>query len=221
MSIIKGPAMSVDASGNMGAICYTRWRGRQVARSAWSGTQTSSSSQLLRRAEFKLIVQRWGSGLVDRDAWNQFAREKMKTDRLGDPREWTGYELYVARNIVYRRHTDGYLDTPPKNTDGVVFVLSSLNNVSTGVLKLVCAVGAGIRDITQDFLVGWIAGPFNSEARRAIAPEFRYSSATQLQVYLYFSGLTIGKYYWVRWRWEGVKTGQIGPWAEAQGFVAI
>ena len=102
MAIVKGPCHSELASGNMGSVCYSRWRGRAVARDVWSGTVPNTSGQVEVQGYLAEAVLKWRTVLTleQADAWRSYAEEHPVVDRLGDIRASTGFNRFRTSSLM-------------------------------------------------------------------------------------------------------------------------
>lgn len=62
MAIVKGPAMSLDASGQLGgAIVFSKWKGRNYVRSLVTPANPRSGAQTGFRQSMKFLSQAWAA----------------------------------------------------------------------------------------------------------------------------------------------------------------
>lgn len=60
MAIVKGPAMSLDASGSLaGAVVFSKWKGRNYIRQLVTPANPRSGAQTGFRASMKFLAQNW------------------------------------------------------------------------------------------------------------------------------------------------------------------
>jgi hypothetical protein len=60
MAIVKGPAMSLDASGSLaGAVVFSKWKGRNYVRQLVTPANPKSGAQTGFRASMKFLSQNW------------------------------------------------------------------------------------------------------------------------------------------------------------------
>ena len=114
LAIVTNPLYSSEASGNMGALNYTTWKGKAVVRSVGVYTDPDTADQQAVRADFKAVVQAW-SGLLsvsDRQRWKDYARTLRFIDRLGRPWQPGGYHVFVSRNMNRATMGLGITDVP-------------------------------------------------------------------------------------------------------------
>lgn len=133
MAIVINPALSLDASGNLGGICYSRWRSLQVARAAWTGTQTATALQVERQTTLISISQAWGSTLTagQRAAWQVFAAKQTRAGRLGTKFIPTGFNEFVRRNFIRAFHGLSLLTVPPVADQAMLASRLVINLVGT------------------------------------------------------------------------------------------
>jgi len=62
MAIVKGPAMSLDASGSLaGAVVFSKWKGRNYVRQLVTPANPRSGAQMGFRASMKFLAQNWST----------------------------------------------------------------------------------------------------------------------------------------------------------------
>lgn len=211
MAVVKAPALSIDASGNLGSICYSKWRGMNIARAAWSGVQTSTADQLNKRGKLTTVSQYWGTYLTQaqRDVWNDWAKGVTFKNRFGMPYNPTGYQLFMKWNL--QRMMCAYstpLDEPgtsyiPSFTDLTATWQATYNRWQIELNTL----------IAGDSFDGWsvyIAGPYDNQSRNPIEPEFNLDGHKKTTGVYNLYPLLPAKWYWVRTRFfsEHGQTGE-------------
>jgi len=216
MAIVKGPLHSEQASGNMGSLCYSRWRGRAVVRSAYTGTDPNTADQQEQRAILSACSTRWGSTLSSdqRRAWEELARSITFPDRFGEMRNPSGFQLFMRRNIIRQIHFTTYIDTPDEG--GETFFAEILELEYQIVYpRVYVRFRYGSTRSNEDGLEFWRAGPYDSPGRRPIAGEWRHKEDKDPPASWYDYSIDTGKYYWYRGRayWE---SGVVSNWFEEQ-----
>jgi hypothetical protein len=214
MAIVKAPALSLEASGNLGGINYTRWRGRAVARSAWIPTIPNTPLQQGIQSLFQTAVVNWIGVITQtqRELWNEYAKTQTTVDRLGQVRKPSGYNLYVGRQVQAFRAGMGILFEPPVD-------------IIEGTVRRIIAQGAGPGNVRwritgfvsswrPDWRDYWIAGPYDSEARQAISSEWRFHQIWPGTTFALKIGVS-DKWYWVRGRYLQ-DDGRTGHWIQGQ-----
>ena len=217
MAKVKSPALSMMASGNLGDICYTRYRGTAVARSAWSGTQTATTDQLAQRAKMTLLSAAWGGTLNagERTKWSELAKQLSFIDRVGNHYSPNGYTLFIQRNMN-RLKLGLSMSNDPVEGNGAID--DSLNGVisklSGTYIQSYCKTYQGniIQSTAWEL---WKAGPFDSPGRTAIAPEYRLLTCVIGSKTYDDYAVTFCKYYWYRIRWID-KDGRVGNFHQHQ-----
>ena len=213
MAVVKGPALSIAASGNLGAICYTRWRELQIARAVWTGTVPNTTKQIGQQQKVKDCAQYWGGTLTEseRESWREYAREVTFPNRFGERVHYTGYVLFMSRNLNRLRWAYEMLKKPMKVGKFINWSDVYIQSEVAGYRIRFQATGYNSGE-APDLLEAWIAGPYSSGGRVAIEPEYRfvgYDKVTPLVVFK--TGLSIGMYYWARMR-LGDKAGVTSAW---------
>lgn len=222
MAIVKAPALSLDASGNVGAINYTRYKGYNIARAVGTYTDPNTPAQQAARAHATTASQAWGGTLTEaeRETWNDRAKSVIFINRLGDPYQPSGYQVFLKWNM--QRLHDGIPineAAPPGNFTTEIEKLESVTTGFPGEMETKL-LKAGAAQIDAASVVVFRAGPYNSGGRRAIWPEFRKVSVQTPPANYLNVGLTATKYYW--WRAFGVfNSGQRTNSFEVQAIVPI
>lgn len=208
MAIVDGPAMSLRASGNMGAICYATWRGQQIARAKSTLICPETTPQQKAQDAGGVAAKGWSGTLTaeERAQWEEFARSQRLINRLGLRWVPSGYQIYLKRS-VQALIFGGTIQTAPPVSIREISLLSPV---------VVASVVPGEVDISlepitapdqPDVLQVFRAGPFTGGGRRAIAPEYREVQQVASPFTWTDTGLLSLTYYWYRCRWgllEGV-----------------
>jgi len=98
MAIVKGPAMSLDASGSLaGAVVFSKWKGRNYIRQLVTPANPKSGSQTGFRMSMKFLAQIW-AGLT---AGNKATWEARSSDMIVSPfNAFTSYNQLRWRNFL-------------------------------------------------------------------------------------------------------------------------
>lgn len=200
MAIVKAPALSLDASGNLGGINYTRWRGRAIARSSWSPTIPNTTLQVVIQGYLSTAVTNWGTILTqaNRDAWNEYAARQVVVDRLGIERAPSGYNLYISRQIQSLRASGPVLFEPPGILPQVMptdFVMQQRANPGQIRMRF-----TGYQTTERADRVEYgVSMPYDTEARNPTSEEWRFVGFVTGTGFKNFNGVA-GKWYWGRGR---------------------
>lgn len=222
MAIVKGPLHSEQASGNCGSSCYTSWRGVAVVRSAWSGTYPGTAKQLTAQGRITSSSQAWGQTLTQamRDKWNELAEQLTFYNRLGQAYKPTGYIVFIQRSI--QRERMGW------STTGLIYQGNGAIDDSVSYV-ITEAPGNKIRCYLRQFdnsaIIAsaweiWVAGPYTSEARYPIEPEYKYNGHAHDTTNYPTSVLLQDRWYWVRLRWVDYD-GRVGNWKRIHHFLPL
>jgi len=96
---VSAPAMSLDASGQLGkAIVFSKWKGRNYVRSLTIPSNPKSGPQKSVRAVMKFLSQYWVS---------LSAGEKASYDTLADQTSISPFNAYIAYNLGRWSHFKG------------------------------------------------------------------------------------------------------------------
>lgn len=216
MAIVKGPCHSELASGNMGSVCYSRWRGRAIARDVWSGTVPNTSGQVEVQSYLTEAVNKWRNVLTleQAEAWRSFAEEHPVVDRLGDIRASTGFNRFVSLWVRARCFGQtGVLD-PPGST---IVSTPTYMELKWWTYRFGVRLRDWMTSENTDLVDYWIAGPYDSVNRRALDQEYRQWLTTSAMGTRYWVPPTEDKWYWFRGRWA-MNDGRAGNWLTGQAF---
>jgi len=118
MAIVKGPCMSLDASGSLaGAVVFSKWKGRNYIRQLVTPANPKSGAQSGFRASMKFLSQSW-AGLT---AGNQATWETRAADRtISEFNAYTSLNQLRWRNFLTPTKEDPAAEasTPPSAASG-------------------------------------------------------------------------------------------------------
>lgn len=202
MAVVKGPALSLDASGNLGAICYSSWRGLNVARDVWTGADPNTAKQQAHRALHKTVVQSWGGVLteVQREVWRTAALSERRMSKIKTVYTPTGYQFFVQLNVQRARLGGALMTLPPAAIDAYTWTIfeTTFDNVMFQVdLKFLEELNAGAAEMSAEV---WRAGPYDSGGRHAIDGEYRFVKFIQPIAQDNDVPAVLNKYYWYKAR---------------------
>lgn len=216
MAVVHNPALSTVASGCVGDINYTTFRGRSVARGRWTGVQTSTSDQLTARTYLTQVSQAWGGTLTaaQRAAWKAEAAVFTIRDRWGVERHPTGYNLFVRRNM--HRKTYGYsgwiyvptLITIPMIRDLILTYQASYPRCQVYLRDLQSLSSFDGFDV-------WRAGPYSSPGYTAQKNDYLLIGWKKGSGAYNDTTITIGMYYWYKCRFFS-QYGEVGNFLTGQ-----
>lgn len=218
MAKVKGPALSLEASGNLGAICYSRWRGLRIARDVWTGTYPGTSAQIEVNNRMTTVSQAWGNTLTEaqREAWREAARSQVWKSELGDTWRPSGYNYFCRQNLNRLMMGLGIMTIPPAAVPDIYcdeFELKWEATTMVVMMQLKGFVTGAYPDQVQYFK----AGPYDSQGRRPIEGEWRYYDKQLPGSWLYDYDVVIYKWYWYRARWF-TNEGFVGNWFPEQVY---
>lgn len=199
MAIVIAPALSMDASGNVGSINYTKWRGRNVARTTYTYTDPNTTAQQSARAKLTYLADYWGSTLTaaQRQTWAERAAEVKLPDRLGRLYNPTPFNLFISWNLQLAQIADlPYNSAPLGREKTAIEELELAATAFPGEVKTRLVKAAGI-DVDCRAVMYKLAGPFDSPARRPILPEYVVEGYEKPPTTHFIYGL-LAKYYWVK-----------------------
>lgn len=204
MAIVKCPALSFDASGTVGCINYTRYRGRNIARTTYSYIDPNTTPQQTSRALVTTVSQYWGGTctFTQRQTWVDRARSVIVTDRLGTKYNPSGYQLFLKWNLQLLQAGGAIMASAPVGNEATdIYEMTAMSSGMPSEM-MISLYKQGFAQIDAFALVIFRAGPFSSGGRRPIEPEYR-KVAVQSPPSTYTDvGLDLMKFYW--WKAFGV-----------------
>lgn len=200
MAIVKGAFHSELASGNVGSLCASRWRGLQIIRDAWTGEVPNTSAQQTYQGHLTTCAQYWGGTLTaaQRQLWEEQARSWQLPNRFGEPYHPSGYILFMHVNMIRKRHAKSITAVPleiPSPAMGMNFQITVEPSIPRTYMRFYTWIGS------PDRVEFWKAGPYESGGRRALAGEFRFKEGKPAGSLFYDYAVTYGKWYWYKARW--------------------
>ncbi|MBA7707524.1 hypothetical protein ES703_116398 [subsurface metagenome] len=217
MAIVIGPAMSMRASGNVGDMNFTRWRGMSVARTTYVPDYTPSGKQMNQRARMRDISQRWGSWLSpgQRKMWEDEAAEQVVFNRLGGEYKPSGYQYYMKINLMILFIGGVFVYVPPLRPQPVYVWRVRVYADTLKSANAVTMEKEPIMPVDADGFQIYRAGPYDSGGRKPIRPEYRFLTLVWGSYDYYDFGVIDTKWYWYKVRWF-FQTGFVGNYWEKQ-----
>jgi hypothetical protein len=221
-AIVIMPAMSMQASGNIGSINFTRWRGINVARTTYVPSYTPSLAQETQRGLLTTVSTHWGQGMspADREAWAERAADQIFTNRLGTEYKPSGYQLFMKWNLQAQFFNQPINNLPPNGPEPVyVWKVSAWNHMFFNAIEVDMEKAFTVPVDADGFQI-FRAGPYDSGGRRPIRPEYRFLTTVWGAYWYHDFAVIDGKWYWYWVRWFfGV--GFVGNWFEVQVQVSF
>ncbi len=215
MAIVKGPALSIDASGNVGGICFTKWRGLQIVKAAWSGDPTPTSLQTAQKDRMVKAQQAWG-GLLnesERESWRAAAADQIRMSRVGTPYIPSGFNYFLGLTVQLLRQGYEIRHLPPTSMEPFVHMSVSIVQL-TGLLQVRTYFDERTPGYpTQIQGEDWMAGPFNSGGYHAQKSDYRFQCFRTVTGGRLYYGMIEDKFYWWKMRWIDT-FGRVGNWFE-------
>ena len=219
MAKVIGPGFSQWASGRVGAVEYTRWRGIMVARTSEKGTQPNTPLQQSRQAILTQATKDWSESLSesDREAWREYAKNKKRINEQGMEYQPSGYELFVM--VTMRRYMYGYTLSyqPPDVHEPVVPVeyKCDWNSVTKKVTLGLVKIGGELANFDRQRHFHFETA---SGGRVPIESEWRSLQAWDNTLWT-FGWLSLEKYHWFKNRWF-TSDGVFGNWHVVRIFTS-
>ncbi|MBA7658809.1 hypothetical protein ES703_66768 [subsurface metagenome] len=220
MAIVKGPALSIDASGNLGSICYAKWRGLQIARAAWSGTPTPTQLQTDQKDRVVTVCAAWSGTLneAERQSWRAAAADQIRMTRVNTTYVPSGYQYFVGLSVQLLRQGFAIEKLPPTamepylHTYITAFQSTGIDSARTRFEGRVPSYPTTIQG--ED----WMAGPFLNGGYHAQPYDYRFQEFRTISSGNLYTNLGYGTYYWWKMRWID-ESGRVGNWFEIQTYI--
>jgi len=200
VAIVIAPAMSQQASGNVGSINYTRWRGINVARTTYVYSDPNTEKQQLQRGKLEYLARAWGVLLnaANRETWRESAVDQVFKNRLGGEYRPSGYQLFMKWNLQLAVIGDLHNANAPTGIWNVE--IYSLDVLSPPVLIKIWIKLANRAGDNVDCRAAIIfkAGPYTSGGRRPIEPEYRLLVVQKPPATYTDWDLQADNYYWYK-----------------------
>jgi len=217
MAIVKGALLSIDASGNMGAMCVAKWRGLQIMRKAWSGFATPTQLQIDQKDRVVTVCAAW-SGVLDsaeRKSWRVAAADQIRITRVNTTYIPTGYQYFVGLSIQLLRQGFAIKALPPTAMEPYMHTeITAIQGVGTDSVRTRFEGRVPSHPTTiqgED----WMAGPFLNGGYHAQPYDYRFQEFRSISAGNLYQGLGYGNYYWFKMRWIDT-SGRVGNWFEIQ-----
>jgi hypothetical protein len=203
----------------MGAICYAKWRGQQIARAKSTLVCPETTPQQKAQDAGGIAAKGWSQVLTaeQRAMWEEYARSQRLINRLGLKWVPSGYQIYLKRS-VQSILLGGAVQTEPPISERAISVL-------TVTIEAMSAAGEARIEMTfptapyrPDVIQVFRAGPYDGGGRHAIAPEYLEVQQVGDPFTWTDTGLDSGKYYWYKVRW-GLLEGVVSAYWEGQVFI--
>jgi len=218
MAIVKGPLHSERASGNLGSLCYSEYRGRSVVRSSWTGTYPNTTDQQTVNNRMAYLIARWGNDLTaeQRQSWEDLASSLRFPDRFGERKQLSGYNLYLKRNLIRMRFYTSAIDVPIEGGE-LYYADETVVEFQGSYPRVWLTFHEGVATKNADVLDWWRAGPYDTESRSPIAGEWKSLIYAKPPGSSYDTTIVLSKWYWYRGRavWA---SGVANPWSVGQVY---
>lgn len=216
MAIVKHPAMSMEASGNVGGLCYSTWRGLQIVRGAWTGIVPNTPAQQQYQYYLGYVAQSWSDYCTpeQRQGWEELARLITWRSRLHTSYHPSGYQLFMKWNLQLLACGYGNVNlTAPIRTmmQGFEFfhviyqIWPTQNRLQLRRETI---------EVNPYCVQYFRAGPFSTGGRRALEGEYRLK-INQTDPTSHFAwydlDVILGEWYWYKAR-------EVWEWGEAGAF---
>jgi len=220
MAIVKGPAFSIEASGNVCGICYVTVRGQQIARCAWSGAPTPTGLQTAQKDRMVTAQQAWGGTLnaAERASWRAAAADQIRISRVKTTYIPSGYHYFLGLSVQLLRQGFAIEKLPPVAMESYLHTYITANQIAGTNALRTRFEGRVPSHPTTIQGEDWMAGPYVSGGYHPQAPDYRFQEFRSISAGNLYSGLDVSKYYWFKMRWID-ESGRVGNWFEIVTFI--
>lgn len=126
MALIKTGPLVETVSGNVGGVCFSKFRGRPYVRAAQRHIKKTTQAAYAARASFKRVCLAWDELSDDKHAqWHTTARTFSMSNRFGTKYWASPRQLFMAVNMIFEHYAGdtatlapflGRTATPPVTT---------------------------------------------------------------------------------------------------------
>jgi len=211
MAIVTMPLMSARASGNMGSLNYCNRNGRNIVREVVERSDPATEAQQDVRGWFLDAITNWITILTtaQREAWNEYASHQVRTDRVGNRYQRTGYNTFVGLFVAASRAGCVPVLDPPSSSMDYYFA-SVYSEWVQALHKYRFRLDDWQSSARPDGWQVWYAGPYSYEGRKPLPSDWRFG--VRFDTFGVFSTVVVedDKWYWYKIFWD-MDDGRHGP----------
>ncbi|MBA7661773.1 hypothetical protein ES703_69793 [subsurface metagenome] len=205
MAKVQSPLMSLLASGSIGGMVYSVWRGINTVRVKQQPVERHLPGQPRNRALLGYLSRAWGL-LTDnqRQLWRDYATEHKYPDGFGGVFTLTGSQMYNALNHNAIRTKGGLFeqDEPPMiDPAASIALFDAVTGVTNPGEVDLSWDHIGVAD-SDDLNEIWISPPLGSEGKVNVDSRMRFEvSIGGDELLITVAGLVEGAWYWFKARY--------------------
>ncbi|MBA7682398.1 hypothetical protein ES703_90748 [subsurface metagenome] len=220
MAVVKGPALSIDASGNLGSICYSKFRGLQIARAAKSYEPTHTQKQIDQWNRAVEAAQAWSGVLnaAERASWRAAAADQIRLSRLKTPYIPSGYHYFIGLTVQVLRQGLPIVQLPPRAMESYLHTYITALQVIGYDRARTRFEGRVPEYPTTIQGEDWMAGPFVNGGYHPQLYDYRFQEFRTISSGNLYTDLGYDNYYWWKMRWID-ESGRVGNWFEIQTLI--
>lgn len=163
----RGPGGAGAASGSLGSMVASHNAGGQYLRARTTPTNPNSSFQNEVRDAIATLAPRWSSTLtqVQRDAWDVYATNVSRINKLGDSIHLSGISEFIRSNTPRIQAGLTIVDDAPTTFDSgtsPAVTFDSAANASTGTLTFISSLASVGATGSQDAALLYLSRPQNA-----------------------------------------------------------
>jgi len=215
MAKVLNPLGSLQASGSVGGLTYSLWRGINTVKAKPKPVKRHSGVQPRMRALLGYLSRAWGL-LTDaqRQLWREYATEHPYPDGLGGTFILTGNQMFNALNHnAIRLFGVSFEQDEPPTVDpaaSIRYFEAEEGALDPGSVDLSWAL-YGVGDVNDKNEI-WISPPLGSEGKVNIDSRMRFKTYVVGNELLFsVTGLVETAWYWFKARYVD-KYGQTTAW---------
>lgn len=152
MALVQLGGGVLDARGSIGGQVFSRNRFGNYIRARITPVNPQSSRQNLIRAVIQQLAQRWSNVLtqLERDAWEVYAGNIVRQNKLGAQIFLTGFNQYIRSNSIRSQSVDTIIDVGPTTLTLPPGDPLMIGTVSTATQQISVAFDETLNWVDQD-----------------------------------------------------------------------
>ena len=200
MKVILGPTIG-QASGRLGSSVYSHNRGGAYIRNGSIPVTSTTPAALAAKARLTTVSQNWQTLTeAERLAWDQFALQNPRNDRLRQTVTLTGHAAYVSLQTRRLLAAQGFLASPPIDpAPNGLLTLTGTFDIGAGAFAIAYTatpLGAGVQlwlraAVYESQGINYVQNLLRFVGRSASAQASPFDSQTLIEAV--FGALTVGQ----------------------------
>jgi hypothetical protein len=136
MAIFETGAVVGSISGDVGGASFVNSRGSKVVRKNRRPSPVNTEQQLQAQNRVAEYAHKWTTiSAADKKAWQTYATNRPKSNRLGVSRQLSDYQSFMQYNLARQAVTTTPPDEPPINfTKQEMYNYTATSSVTSGII---------------------------------------------------------------------------------------